>query len=533
MSLVQLSRLLPLPGEELKQVLDYASTLSKEAAVSHFSNLLGDSPQVIEFVSSFNSKRADPRTEVEVVPESKRGPGKARPQIHTPAPRRVESLGPTPGTAYSKKGLEEDYISGQTGVSSANGKAAHTSQPSREGSTSTTPAPVRAPPSAAGTLISDLGRPKPKTKAKSDPISRTGTPGPAAALKNGNKSRAPSAKVSIVGGTAMHGASTVLADLDDAIRSLELSTNPSHASNEADARRCHCVATRHPLQDAAPNCLSCGKIVCLREGLGPCTFCGTPLISPADVQVMIRELKNQRGQEKMAADRERHKRAEVSTTSRPFATPRGQDLSLAEAKARDHRDRLLTFQAQNAKRTTVRDEAADFDLSAVGSIWASPEERARQLKRQQKLLREMAWNARPDHDKRRTVASIDLVGGKVVRQMVAVERPPSPDEGVEGPSVAGPVLGEAEGNRSIGGGHGGGGGAFSKNPLLGSMIKPVYDSKGKGQQQEGRKAKATRWRRVQDDQDDNEAVVLDGGLLGGREPACGRTSRTDRSASIM
>lgn len=229
---------------------------------------------------------------------------------------------------------------------------------------------------------------------------------------------------------------------------------------------------------------------------------------------MIKELKAERGREKMAADRDAHRRPDVATAPRPFTAPRTglEGLSEAEAKAREHRDRLLAFQAQNARRTTVRDEAADFDVVSGGSIWASPEERARELKRQQKLLREMEWNARPEYEKRRQVVSIDLVGKKVVRKMAAVERPPSPtwDEpgAAEGEELS--ALAEVDANNRVAGA----GGAFSRNPLLGGVIKPVYEVKEKGVELEGRKDRATRWRRVQDDLDDNEAVILDGGVYG-------------------
>ena len=46
---------------------------------------------------------------------------------------------------------------------------------------------------------------------------------------------------------------TSIDDLDSAIRSLEISTNPKLR------RACNCQAARHPLLAAAPNCLSCGK----------------------------------------------------------------------------------------------------------------------------------------------------------------------------------------------------------------------------------------------------------------------------------
>ncbi|KAI1383716.1 zf-C2HC5-domain-containing protein [Hypoxylon trugodes] len=513
MSTSQLSRLLPLPDDELKQILDYASKLSKSEAAEHFRNLLGESPEAVDFIATFNSRRQDPNTStatsntssyIEPVPRTARAPKKQKSQLHTPAPRQVTNSGPVPGTAYSKD-RENDYIARRSSPSTTPG-GPKTSQKSAQ--KSSTPPPPKPPPSAAGHLISDIRNPKPK----STPASRSSTP-------------APKAKVHISGGVAMHGASTALADLDDAIRALEMTTNPTQGNDDA-ARKCNCVAARHPLLAAAPNCLNCGKVICVKEGLGPCTFCGTALLSPDEVQLMIRELREERGREKMAAYGEAHKRAEVSKKPVPFSKPRdvSGDNSEAQAKALEHRDRLLSFQAQNARRTTVRDEAADFDTSGAttgtgGNIWATPEERAREFKRQQKVLREMEWNARPDYEKRRQVVSIDLVGGKVVRKMAAVERPQSPEDDTE----AHPVLEEISAN--------GAGGAFSNNPLLGSLIKPVFNVKGKGAQLEARNTTATRWRRVQDDLENNEAVILDGGAYGGRpmqnldsnmdEPICG------------
>jgi hypothetical protein len=546
MSLNQLSMLLGLPDSDCKQILDYGSTLSKAEAAEHFKNLLGDSPQAIDFISSFNARRHDPQpapaaapapatqqqpgpSDLDAVPKQKRAPNKKKKApLGTPAPRQITDALPASGTAYSKKFTEDDYIASRSAASTpgSSSNSPFTAPPPK----SSTPPPKKfskQPPSAAGSLVSD--RLAPKQKPQSNPTSRSSTPGPAS---KGNAG--PVTKVSISGGTPMHGASTAVADLDAAIRSLELTTNPSLSGpggGDVSARRCNCVATRHPLQSAAPNCLSCGKVICLKEGLGPCTFCGTPLLSPGEVQSMIQELRAERGREKQAADRQAHKRADVSATPRPFTKPRtgeenngGSGVGEAEARALEHRDRLLGFQAQNARRTTVRDEAADFDVSGAmagfgGSLWASPEERARELKRQQKILREMEWSARPEYEKRQQVVSIDLVGGKVVKKFVAKERPATPEEDDPdepvGSGSGGGVLEETSANRRPGAG-----GAFSKNPLLGGMIKPVYDAKGKGTALEGRKDRAaTKWRRVQDDLDDNEAVILDGGVYGGRQGA--------------
>lgn len=541
MSLSQLSQLLPLPEEDLQQVLDYAATLSKPDAVSHFSNLLGDSPLVVDFISSFNSRRKDPSpvsastvapgsgsgpsssTESpDAVPKTRKGGSQNRQKkkaLHMPQPRRISDHNSTTiggGTAYHKKNNDLDYIPQHQRAS------ASTSQHvSRAATPTTKPTAVLASQKeneqrpSSGYLISDL--PSSKSKARSNPTSRTSTPKPFTAGSS-------TTKISISGGTPMAGQSTALTDLDAAIRALEITTNPT-LDGDPKRRRCNCVATRHPLQTAAPNCVACGKVICMKEGLGPCTFCGTPLLSTADVQAMVKELKGERGRELMAADAKANRRAEVSKKPAPFSQNRAVGvsstssdpmLSEAQAQAMAHRDKLLGFQAQNAKRTTVRDEAADFDVGSVmsggggGSMWASPEERARELKRQQKLMRELEWNAKPEYEKRQQVLSIDLAGGKVIRRMAPVERPATPesDEDYSPPELKRDVLKKTAGNR------GGGGGAFSGNPLLGSLIKPVFEIKGKGPELEGRASKKTGWRRVQNDLDDNEDIILDGGVYG-------------------
>lgn len=532
MSLSQLAQLLPLPDEDLKQILHYAQTLSKPEAAEHFNNLLGDSPLAVDFITSFNSHRKSPleasTPAAGPVPRAKRNVKKPKAALHVPEPRRLQESTAPATQAYNKRDQDLDYVPQRAKPSGST---------SNNASRSSTP-PVQAPQprkqhaSSAGRLISDL-----PAKAKSNPASRSSTPKPASTS---------TAKVSIAGGVPMAGQSTALTDLDAAIRALEITTNPTLATGER--RKCNCVATKHPLQAAAPNCLSCGKVICMMEGLGPCSFCGSPLLSADEVQAIVRELKDERGREKMAANAAANRRAEISQKPAPFSNRSGNNnnknndhaaggrastaLADAAVKAREHRDKLLTFQAQNAQRTTIRDEAADFDvtsaMSGTGSMWASPEERAKELKRQQKLLREMEWNARPDYEKRQQIVSIDLVGGKVVRKMAAVERPVTPEEDVDSERERG-VLAETSGHASQGGRKGGG--AFSRNPLLGSLMRPIFEVKDADQDAvvvKSREERMKRWRRVQDDLDDNEHVILDGGVYGhsggqgnGDEPACG------------
>ncbi|KAI9887565.1 MAG: hypothetical protein M1823_000656 [Watsoniomyces obsoletus] len=318
-----------------------------------------------------------------------------------------------------------------------------------------------------------------------------------------------------------------ISDLDAAIRSLELSTNPTLQTRQP----CNCQATRHPLLAAAPNCLNCGKVICVQEGLGPCTFCGHPLLSADDTQSMIRTLREERGRERQEANNASHRRAEVSTktSARAFlssssSTPPTRSLNPSPSRApsslsaaEQHRDKLLGFQDTSARRTRIIDEAADFETPNAGlSMWATPQERALQLKQQQKTLREQEWNSKQDYEKRRMVVAIDLKGKKVTREMVDVDRPVE-EEGVESSSYL-DVDGDDGVDETVMNNEGG---TFSRNPLLGGLIRPTYPTnKEKGVEEnneDGEKKKKQNWRRVQDDYDDNEQLILDGGVYGRRQ----------------
>ncbi|TID16179.1 C2HC5 finger protein [Venturia nashicola] len=549
-ALPQLSKLLPIDDESLKQIISYTETLSKETGAEHLKNMLGDSPQAIEFITTFNSRRQAPasgssyasasRPEPDLsagVPKSKPRQRKKNDFNKLPPPRRPEQFGDVAG-AYIKP-PEQDYLAGASKNRkqasqasafslSATPEALQLPLPASNGSPNmpSRATTSRLPPSAAGRLISDTSKPN----------SRSASPAP--------KSKT---KVSIAGGTPMHGQSTALSDLESAIRELEIQTNPSLAQDNK-RRKCNCMAQRHAILEAAPNCLSCGKVVCVKEGLGPCTFCNAPLLSSNEIQSMIRILREERGKEKQSSHNNQQRKAEVSKTPRPFASshlatpgallnPSSNNPSDTEtdpevaklAAAKAHRDRLLTFQANNAKRTRIHDEAADFELPTSGTnMWATPAERALQLKRQQKVLREQEWNARPEWEKKRIVASIDLAGGKVVKRMERTQRPKSESEG----SVEEEERDERLPQEMM---RGEGKGALSKNPLMGGLIRPVArvredggKGKGKGKKKQNVGERST-WRRVQDDNEDNERWILDGGLHGqnkelvekSQEPSCG------------
>ena len=203
------------------------------------------------------------------------------------------------------------------------------------------------------------------------------------------------------------------------------------------------------------------------------------------------------------------------------ATPEtsGDEASRAVAKARAHRDRLLAFQRENAQRTKVHDEAADFDITGTpGSTqWMSPVQRAAALKKQQKYMRELEQANRPDWEKKRTVMSMSIRNGKLVRtydtvQSTASQEAEETEDGEE--AVAGGDQTEVEYASRSAMGKG-----LSQNPLLsgGGLIRPIWkgqdDAEAKGKAREASERPET-WRRVQDEKDDNEQWILDGGING-------------------
>ncbi|KAG5421000.1 hypothetical protein I9W82_000090 [Candida metapsilosis] len=214
---------------------------------------------------------------------------------------------------------------------------------------------------------------------------------------------------------------TSLKDIESALYDLELKE-----SNEQDTRRvCNCMARKHPLFEIAPNCLNCGKIICTKEGLQPCSFCGNDLIPAGDKDAIIKVLRKEKNE---LLNREQ--RVETPTQSKPkkkivvkmnpgekFWEAQDRAFKLAEREmstrdqsvevtqeaveqvdfspetdkdllsAKERLETLLNYQDTGAERTRIIDNASDFEMPTQ-SIWLSPEERALNLKRKQRLARE-------------------------------------------------------------------------------------------------------------------------------------------------
>lgn len=479
----RLSQLLPLDPDSLSQVIDYAVSLSREACADHLKNLLGDSPAALEFISSFNSRREPQRppqnssTQSRDASRSSGGAkkGKKKAPLHTAGPpRRPDNYGDV-GGGY-KKADEEDYMSSRKPTAPTLAPSPHGSSASSRISSPLPASSPKPPPSASGPTISDM---LPNVRSKVSKSTRQG--GGAGSSSKGN--------------TAL--TTNDISDLTAAIAALEVSTNPSLG----ERRNCTCYGSLHPVFDPAPNCLNCGKIICSLEGLQPCSFCGTPLLSAEEVQGMIRELRAERGQEKMRVHNEG-----VHHEGGPKPTAGSEPSSKLDA-AKAHRDKLLQFQAQNARRTKVVDETADFETPNVAStLWMTPTQRALALKKQQRIQREMDEKARPEWERKKTVMSLDIKGGKVRRVYHSAPAEPTPEASEPDPVDEGGAADSPKGQH-----------AFSRNPLLaaGGLMRPVWRAPEIKQAEPAEQTERKQtWRRVQDDNDDNEQWILDGGIHG-------------------
>lgn len=517
----RLQRLLPLDDDALRDVLQYTVTLSKDESADHLKNLLGDSSQALEFIVSFNSRRADKTTIHDgVPPATRKKPATKKPPLHSAGPvRQPEGYGNVIG-GYNKRRDEEPYMSNmlrQPSVPSLAYTPPRSPKPDtlqlpqtdshldtisqNEGSRNPSPAgrsTQKPGQTSPGFLMSDMPNVRSKQAKKSH-----------SAIHSQTQSRSSTPQ-----GRSSTTTTTSVADLTSAIAALELATNPTLSS---ERRKCECNASIHPLFTTAPNCLSCGKIICALEGLQPCSFCDAPILTRDQVNGMIKALKEERGIERMA-----NHNANVSLSGRgtPMfsSTPdssSGDEASTAAARARAHRDKLLAFQRDNVQRTKVHDEAADYDtaLSHGATQWMSPVQRAAALKQQQKYLRELQEANRPEWEKKRTVMSMSIKNGKLVKTYGREKVPgfvPDHEVAQSEDETSDATAEHQRLGRS-------GTGAFSHNPLLvsGQLIRPVWKAKD-GHVEEGNTTRGRQnvWRKVQDDNDDNEQWILDGGLHG-------------------
>ncbi|CAI4045131.1 Rqt4p SKDI_11G2340 [Saccharomyces kudriavzevii IFO 1802] len=228
-----------------------------------------------------------------------------------------------------------------------------------------------------------------------------------------------------------------LQEIDDAIKILEL--RDSGSSNQT----CNCQGIRHPVFEIAPNCLHCGKVICVKEGLnrGECGHCHEALITEEERAQMMKILNHEKNElndsssssndsnsisvprkktksykitsgmgKNLFAERdklfdfiERKREREIKRNEVLKLQEKQEDTSANEERfgeqdtaveenpellaAQERLDRLLHFQDTSAERTKIIDNASDFSMNQEAGLWGSARERALALKKQQRNLR--------------------------------------------------------------------------------------------------------------------------------------------------
>ncbi|KTW32056.1 uncharacterized protein T551_00738 [Pneumocystis jirovecii RU7] len=391
-TLAMLEALLSVDYVVLKELVAHVMELrSAEASTAYFKDLLGESAAVNDFISEFNSRRFGIRGEMDISLEEKgiemgemeglfkgQMSGKIRPYREKTNVGRIkqaktsdkclhsvfnESLAPIRAngieTALEEKSVTTPKVSAFCGSSL---EASDGSSQFRE----------RKP--KLGILTSELGMKKPK---KMD-------------LKLAS-----------------------LSDIDSALKRLELSEIKSQGR-----KKCYCQARKHPLNHLVPNCLICGKIICVVEGINSCSFCNTPLLSREQQMDLVRQLRMERshilGQKSKKPAIGKDTKQLYSTCYVGYNSINKDEFEKKAQDAENDKNRLLELDRANMIDKII-DEASDFDPLAGPDRWATPAERFLMLEKQRKALASM--NA-----PKKKVMTIDLSG------KVTIDTPSTDDE---------------------------------------------------------------------------------------------------------
>lgn len=148
--------------------------------------------------------------------------------------------------------------------------------------------------------------------------------------------------------------------------------------------KCDCQASKH---DLVNNCLHCGRIVCRQEGSGPCMFCGNLVCSEEEQRMINSQSKKGEHLKKSLMEQKKTK---------------GLDEAISQ------RDRLIRYDRESEKRTTVIDDESDY--FKANSVWLNDEERVK-LKALEEEVREKTHSSRA-----RKKMTFDFAGRQVVEE---------------------------------------------------------------------------------------------------------------------
>lgn len=224
-----------------------------------------------------------------------------------------------------------------------------------------------------------------------------------------NEQKKPKSSAQKGGGTSSSTPKFSNEDKIDGVKELEAAIKQLSVS-AAGRTQCDCMGSKHGLLEMAPNCLNCGRIVCNKEGLGPCMFCKAPLL-PTDRIQQIQTILNTQRDEILGT---MSKRALQQLGIDPKAvdnTARQSTQSSADAEA--NLERLLGYQDRDSERTRIIDRVGEVDLPTPSSEkWMTPDEQAEQIRANQRRLRQLEKERKAKMASSRKVISIDMKGRK-------------------------------------------------------------------------------------------------------------------------
>ncbi|KAG4305117.1 hypothetical protein PORY_001287 [Pneumocystis oryctolagi] len=202
-----------------------------------------------------------------------------------------------------------------------------------------------------------------------------------------------------------------LSDINSALKRLEL-----HEIKSEGQKKCYCQARKHPLNSLVPNCLACGKIICVIEGINSwcelISFCNTPLLSREQQMELVKQLRMKKGhilgQSKKAAIGKDTKQL-YSTCYVGYNSISNSEFEKKALDAENDKNRLLELDRSNIQNKII-DEATDFDPLCGPDFWASSAERFLMLERQRKALAAM-------NTPKKKVMTIDLSGKATVETL--------------------------------------------------------------------------------------------------------------------
>jgi len=172
---------------------------------------------------------------------------------------------------------------------------------------------------------------------------------------------------------------------------------------------CECQAAKHKL---IANCLKCGRIVCEKEGSGPCYFCGSLVCCREELE-KIRSGSNKGNHlrdELMKKTWSSHGLNEKGTNSCGDDT--NFDMSKLQ-RAIDHKNKLLDYDRTSAKRTQVIDDESDY--FNTNSKWLNSNQREL-LEKKQEEIREKRFGSKIGK-----TFTLDFAGRKVIDEQKTVD----------------------------------------------------------------------------------------------------------------